>query len=61
MRLKQWADYGWLKSHKTTLQEISNLLGIVDRDQLLLLHWPQKWPHQSPKIKKAGLVIGVVA
>src|SRR5690242_19109513 len=32
MSLKQWADYGWLKSHKTTIQEISNLIGIVDRD-----------------------------
>lgn len=32
MSLKQWADYGWLKPHKTTPQEISNLLAIVDRD-----------------------------
>ena len=32
MSLKQWADNGWLRNHKTSHQEISNLLGIVDRD-----------------------------
>ena len=32
MSLKQWADHGWLRGHKTTPQEISNLLGIVNRD-----------------------------
>ncbi len=32
MSLKQWADNGWLRNHKTSAQEIANLLGIVDRD-----------------------------
>ncbi len=32
MSLKQWADNGWLKPHKTSRQEIENLLGIVRRD-----------------------------
>jgi hypothetical protein len=34
MSLKQWAENGWLKQHKTTRQEIGNLLKIVDRDLL---------------------------
>jgi len=32
MTLKQWADSGWLKPHKTSAQEIAGLLGIVQRD-----------------------------
>lgn len=32
MSLKQWAANGWLKPHKTSRQEIENLLGIVRRD-----------------------------
>lgn len=32
MSLKQWEDNGWLKPHRTSRKEISNLLGIVDRD-----------------------------
>ena len=32
MTLRQWADNGWLKSHKTSAAEIRNLLAIVDRD-----------------------------
>lgn len=28
----QWADNGWLTSHKTSTQEIGNLLAIVERD-----------------------------
>ena len=32
MRLKQWADNGWLKPHRTSRKEISSLLRIVDRD-----------------------------
>ena len=36
MSLKQWADNGWLKSHYTTRQEIENLLGIVERDLLII-------------------------
>lgn len=32
MNLKQWADNGWLKSHKTSAKEISDLLRIVERD-----------------------------
>ena len=32
MRLKQWEDNGWLKPHRSSRKEISNLLGIVERD-----------------------------
>ncbi|MBI5394225.1 MAG: hypothetical protein HZA91_02915 [Verrucomicrobia bacterium] len=32
MSLKQWADNGWLRAHKTSPQEIGDLLAIVDRD-----------------------------
>jgi len=32
MSLKQWAENGWLKPHKTSPQEIRNLLAIVERD-----------------------------
>ena len=32
MTLKQWADNSWLKSHKTSAEEIGNLRAIVDRD-----------------------------
>jgi uncharacterized protein (UPF0332 family) len=32
MSLRQWADNGWLKPHKTSQKEISNLLRIVERD-----------------------------
>jgi uncharacterized protein (UPF0332 family) len=32
MSLKQWADNGWLKIHRTSWEEISHLLDIVERD-----------------------------
>jgi len=32
MSLKQWADNGWLRPHKTSSQEIADLLAIVERD-----------------------------
>lgn len=32
MTLKQWLDYGWLKRHKTSPEEIESLFRIVDRD-----------------------------
>src|SRR5437667_6671238 len=32
MSLKQWADNGWLRPHRTSLQEIADLLAIVERD-----------------------------
>lgn len=32
MTLKQWSENGWLKNHKTSWQEISDLLAIVQRD-----------------------------
>jgi len=32
MTLRQWAEYGWLRSHATSVQEISDLLAIADRD-----------------------------
>lgn len=32
MSLKDWHKFGWLKPHKTSFQELSNLLAIADRD-----------------------------
>ena len=32
MTLIKWAEYGWLRQHQATRQEIADLLGIVDRD-----------------------------
>ena len=32
MSLRQWADSGWLKLHRTTRKEIISLLNIVERD-----------------------------
>jgi hypothetical protein len=32
MTLPKWAEYGWLRQHRTTRQEVGDLLGIVDRD-----------------------------
>jgi len=32
MSLEQWANNGWLRSHKTSAREIADLLAIVDRD-----------------------------
>ncbi|MBO7687411.1 MAG: hypothetical protein J6V72_13550, partial [Kiritimatiellae bacterium] len=32
MSLQQWHLNGWLKTHQTDLQELSNLLAIADRD-----------------------------
>ena len=32
MTLQKWAEYGWLRSHTTSPQEISDLLAIADRD-----------------------------
>jgi len=32
MTLKQWSDNGWLRPHKTSPEEIDNLLSMVHRD-----------------------------
>lgn len=32
MSLKDWVNNGWLREHKTSKQEILNLLEIVKRD-----------------------------
>jgi len=32
--LKQWAVDGWLRPHRTSREEINNLLSIVERDLL---------------------------
>jgi hypothetical protein len=34
MSLAQWAENGWLRPHKTSRKEITNLFAIVDRDLL---------------------------
>ena len=32
MSLKQWADNGWLRPHKSSRQEIADLMSIIERD-----------------------------
>lgn len=32
MSLRKWADNGWLRTHQTSRQEVSDLLRIVERD-----------------------------
>ena len=32
MSLEQWRNNGWLRDHKASREEISNLLDIVERD-----------------------------
>ena len=32
MSLQDWANNGWLRPHQSSLQEIADLLGIVERD-----------------------------
>lgn len=32
MSLRQWADNGWLRAHKTSPKEVAGLLAIVERD-----------------------------
>jgi hypothetical protein len=32
MTLPKWAEYGWLRQHQTTRQEIGDMLAIVARD-----------------------------
>lgn len=32
MTLQSWANNGWLKSHKTSVEEVGNLFAIVRRD-----------------------------
>ena len=32
MSLNQWVDNGWLRPHKTSVEEIENLFMIIDRD-----------------------------
>lgn len=32
MSLRDWAEAGWLRPHKTSRQQITDLFGIVDRD-----------------------------
>ena len=32
MSFQNWVEYGWLKPHATSREEIHNLFGIIDRD-----------------------------
>lgn len=32
MTLPKWVEYGWLRQHHTTRQEVHDLMAIVDRD-----------------------------
>lgn len=45
MSLKNWLDNSWLVQHTTTSEEISNLLGISDRDLAVcqLKQLPADW------------------
>jgi len=45
MSLKNWLDNSWLVQHTTTAEEISNLLGISDRDLVAcqLKQLPADW------------------
>ena len=38
MSLTQWAENGWLRPHKTSWKEISNLFKIIERDLLDARH-----------------------
>lgn len=56
MTLKQWVENGWLRPHKTSRQEISNLLAIVpakllEKDVLAWLRskHPDLMPDQMKK------------
>ena len=32
MSFQSWVEYGWLKAHQSSREEIGNLFGIIDRD-----------------------------
>ena len=32
MTLQNWLEYGWLRAHKSSKKEISDLFQIIDRD-----------------------------
>jgi hypothetical protein len=32
MTLQQWADFGWVREHRTSPQEVADLLAVVERD-----------------------------
>ena len=32
MTLQDWRNFGWLKDHETSSQEIADLLAVADRD-----------------------------
>jgi len=32
MTLRKWVEYGWLRPHESSREEIRNLLAVVDRD-----------------------------
>ena len=32
MSFQTWVEYGWLKAHQSSPEEIGNLFGIIDRD-----------------------------
>ena len=44
MSLNQWVDNGWLRRHKTSQEEIENLVMIIDRD---LKDAKGKWGHYA--------------
>ncbi len=48
MTLKQWAANGWLRDHRSSAEEIGNLLAIVERD----LKWDWGTSYIAPVKKK---------
>ena len=62
MTLMQWADNGWLTSHKTSTQEIGNLLAIVERDLKDAIEGRISaanylWTHAAPKETSLSMII----
>ncbi len=47
MSLQKWLEYGWLRPHKSSQKEISDLLRIIDRDlREEVIQWLKK-QHQE--------------
>lgn len=48
MTLKQWAANGWLREHRTSPEEISGLLSIVEHDPMLAGTEIPEWDALAP-------------
>ena len=45
--LQDWLKFGWLKEHKTSRQEIADLLAVADRDLEACQTRPKTRPDES--------------